>query len=453
MATIMEKYFATVDNTSDHFVERLRKAVAIPSVSADPARRHDVVRMGEWLANELRGLGADVDVRPLGKQAGSEVDLPPIILGRYGSDKNKKTIMVYGHYDVQPASKSDGWESDPFVLTSDDQGRMFGRGSTDDKGPVLAWLNTIESYQNAGIPFPVNLLMCFEGMEESGSIGLEGFINSEAQGYFAETDAICISDSCWLGEKPCLTYGLRGLNYFSVTVSGPAQDLHSGIFGGAVHEPLGDLVHVLASLSDGDGTIKIIGLSEVVAPLTEKETCLYRDIQFTNEDLHSTIGSKTGIFNTTKETLMARWRYPSLSVHGIEGAFSTPGAKTVIPARVTGKFSLRTVPNMTVEQVNELVIQHVREEFQKLNSKNILEISVLQKGKWWLTDPDHWNYVAASKAIEDVWGLKPDLIREGGSIPIALVLEQAIGKNILLLPMGQSTDAAHSPREKINRNN
>jgi acetylornithine deacetylase/succinyl-diaminopimelate desuccinylase-like protein len=221
MAPQLDGYFKQVDSLSDHFIERLRKAVAIPSVSADEERRPDVVRMGEFLAEELTALGAEVQKRPLGKQPGKEhLELPPVVIARYGNDKNKRTILVYGHYDVQPAGKEDGWATEPFELTIDDKGRMYGRGSTDDKGPVLGWLNAIEAHQKAGVDFPVNLLMCFEGMEEYGSEGLDDFINAEAKKFFADTDAVCISDNYWLGtEKPCLTYGkflrvshLSGLN-------------------------------------------------------------------------------------------------------------------------------------------------------------------------------------------------------------------------------------------------
>ena len=187
--------------------------------------------MGHFLMDQLKTLGAHVEARPLGKQPGKEhLELPPVIVGRYGEDPKKRTILVYGHYDVQPAAKEDGWATDPFTLSIDNKGRMYGRGSTDDKGPVLGWLNAIEAHQRAGIEFPVNLLMCFEGMEEYGSEGLDDFINAEAKKFFKDTDAVCISDNYWLGtEKPCLTYGLRGCNYYSIEISGPGQDLHSGV--------------------------------------------------------------------------------------------------------------------------------------------------------------------------------------------------------------------------------
>ena len=411
--------------------------------------------MGEFLAAELKALGASVELRPLGKQPHKEhLDLPPVVVARYGSDPNKRTVLVYGHYDVQPALKEDGWATEPFTLTIDEKGRMYGRGSTDDKGPVLGWLNAIEAHQKANVDFPVNLLMCFEGMEEYGSEGLDDFINAEAKKYFKDADVVCISDNYWLGtEKPCLTYGLRGCSYYSVEISGPGQDLHSGVFGGTAHEPMTDLVKVLGTLVDPNGKILIDGLNELVAPVTDDEKALYKDIAFTMDNLYESLGSKAAIFPDKERTLMGRWRYPSLSVHGIQGAFYEPGAKTVIPAKVIGKFSIRTVPNMEPEDVDKLVFKHVKDAFAKLNSKNTLNVSLQHAGKWWVASPKHWNFTAAAKAVEHVWGVKPDLTREGGSIPVTLTFEQATGKNVLLLPMGSSTDAAHSINEKLDRKN
>ena len=459
MAPQLDSFFQTVDSLAENFIERLRQAVAIPSISADEARREDVVKMGMFLKAQLEALGAHIEARPLGKQPGKEhLELPPAIIGRYPAkkDDSKRTILVYGHYDVQPADLSDGWNTEPFKLSIDDKGRMYGRGSTDDKGPVLGWLNVIESHQKAGIEFPVNLLMCFEGMEEYGSEGLDDFIIAECKPgkFFSDADAVCISDNYWLGtEKPCLTYGLRGCSYYSLEISGPGQDLHSGVFGGTAQEPMTDLVRVLSSLVDTDGHIQIAGLNELVAPLSAEEKALYKDIAFTMDNLYESLGSTTGIFPDKERTLMGRWRYPSLSVHGVEGAFSQPGAKTVIPAKVRGKFSIRTVPDMEPDEVDKLVYAHCDKVFKGLASKNTMHCALMHSGKWWVASPRHWNFTAAAKAVEQVWKIKPDLTREGGSIPVTLTFEQATGKNVLLLPMGSSTDAAHSINEKLDRRN
>ncbi|KAJ5219793.1 hypothetical protein N7468_008997 [Penicillium chermesinum] len=406
MAPQLEPFFKQVDNSKDAFIDRLRKAVAIPSISAQDECRKDVVRMAQFLASELEALGAEVHQRPLGKQPGKEhLDLPPVVIARYGNDKNKRTILVYGHYDVQPALKEDGWATEPFELTIDEKDRMYGRGSTDDKGPVLGWLNVIEAHQKAGVEFPVNLLCCFEGMEEYGSEGLDEFIQAEAKGFFKDADAVCISDNYWLGtEKPCLTYGLRGCNYYSISVSGPAQDLHSGVFGGSAHEPMTDLVNVLSKLVDAQGNILIPGIMDLVEPVTEEEKSLYGNISYTMENLHESLGTK-----------------------------------------VIGKFSIRTVPNMESPDVNKLVFDYVKAEFAKLNSKNKLDVWLQHDGKWWVASPKHWNFSAASKAVEQVFGVAPDFTREGGSKPLERMFSFS--------PMGSSTDAAHSVNEKLDKRN
>ncbi|KAI4109944.1 MAG: hypothetical protein L6R37_000294 [Teloschistes peruensis] len=457
MAPQLDAYFKQVDTLAESFIDRLRKAVAIPSISADEARRPDVVKMSEYLASELKALGCTVQARPLGPQPGKpHLQLPPVIVARHGSDKARRTILVYGHYDVQPALKEDGWNTDPFTLSVDDKGRMYGRGSTDDKGPVLGWLNVLQAHRDAGMELPVNLLMCFEGMEEYGSEGLDDFIQQECKkgGWFEEADAVCISDNYWLGtEKPCLTYGLRGCNYYSVEIQGPGQDLHSGVFGGTAQEPMTDLVRVLGKLVEIDGHIAIPGINEMVAPLTEEEKGLYSGISYTMDNLYESLGSKTSVHESKEQVLMARWRYPSLSIHGVEGAFSAPGAKTVIPAKVIGKFSIRTVPDMESDKVDAAVFKYVKNEFAKLGSKNKLDVSLQHAGPWWVASPKHWNFSAAGKAVERVFNVQPDLTREGGSIPVTITFEQATGKNVLLLPMGSSTDAAHSINEKLDRRN
>lgn len=217
------------------FIERLADAVAFPSVSAEAAFRTDVIRMAHYLEDQLKSLGVRTKLVDLGKHVldGEELPLPPVILGSTGDDPKKKTILIYGHYDVQPACKNDGWGTEPFKLVVDSEtGRLIGRGSTDDKGAILGWLNVLEAHKSLGLELPVNLRFCFEGMEEVGSDGLDDLIRNEVkkgkESWFYGVDCVCISDNYWLNTRtPCLTYGLRGIAYFKITVSGPASDLHS----------------------------------------------------------------------------------------------------------------------------------------------------------------------------------------------------------------------------------
>ncbi|EDK45868.1 hypothetical protein LELG_04047 [Lodderomyces elongisporus NRRL YB-4239] len=456
----LEPFFKTIDELQPKFIERLQKAIAIPSVSSDESLRPKVVEMAHFLVGELESLGfTDIQLKDLGTQPppvqDANLQLPPIVLGRYGQDPKKKTVLVYGHYDVQPALKDDGWSTEPFDMHYDKaNGILYGRGSTDDKGPVMGWLNVIEAHRKLGWELPVNLVVCFEGMEESGSLGLDELVAKEAKQYFKNVDQVTISDNYWLGTtKPVLTYGLRGCNYYQIIVKGPGADLHSGIFGGIIAEPMTDLVKIMSTLVDGKGKIQIPGVYDMVAPLTEKEDKLYDNIDFSVDELNAAAGSDTALHQNKRDILKHRWRYPSLSLHGIEGAFSGAGAKTVIPSKVVGKFSIRTVPNIDLAKLDQLVFKHINEEFAKLNSPNEFKVELIHDGNYWVSDPFNESFQAAAKATEDVWNIVPDFTREGGSIPITLTFEKELGVDVLLLPMGRGDDGAHSINEKLDVSN
>ncbi|KAG9044366.1 hypothetical protein FS837_008254 [Tulasnella sp. UAMH 9824] len=457
--SVPNQFYEYVEQHKTDFIDRLAKAVAIPSVSGDASYREHVFEMSRFIVKELEALGVKVRTVDLGKQVldGQEIQLPPAILGSIGEDPKKKTIQLYAHYDVQPALLSDGWEHEPFKLTHDEKtGRLYGRGSSDDKGPLLGWINVLEAHVKLGLELPVNLRFCFEGMEESGSEGLDELIQSEVGPgkFFEGVDCVCISDNYWLNDRtPCLTYGLRGISYYKVTISGPARDLHSGVFGNTVHEPMTDLILLMSRLVKPNGEILIPGLDHLVAPLTDEEKQRYDVLDYSISDIEQSAGAPVALSEDKSAVLMGRMRYPSLSLHGIEGAFSAPGAKTVIPAKVSGKFSIRLVPNMTPDNVDPLVITYLKAEFAKLNSKNKLEVENLHGGKPWVADPNHWNYVAAKKATEAVYKKTPDLTREGGSIPVTLTFAEALGVNVLLLPMGRGDDGAHSTNEKLDVSN
>ncbi|EIN06612.1 CNDP dipeptidase [Punctularia strigosozonata HHB-11173 SS5] len=455
------KVLEYIDSNVDKFIDRLAEAVAIPSVSGDASHREDVFKMASWLERQLNSYGVETKRVDLGthEMDGQTLKLPDAIVGRIGSDPSKKTILIYGHFDVQPAFKSDGWDTEPFTLVVDEKtGRLIGRGSTDDKGPILGWLNVLEAHHALGLPLPVNLRFCFEGMEESGSEGLDDAIEAEVKkgkdGWFHGVDCVCISDNYWLNDRtPCLTYGLRGLTYFKVTVTGPARDLHSGVFGRTVHEPMTDLIILMSKLVDPNGNILIPGVDDMVKPADADELAIYDKLDYSVSDIDASAGASISLSDDKAQVIMGRMRQPSLSLHGIEGAFYGVGAKTVIPAKVSGKFSIRLVPPQTPDNVNPLVYKFIEQEFAKLNSKNKLIIEELHGGKPWVADHRHWNYEAAKKATEAVYKKTPDLTREGGSIPVTLTFAEQLGVNVLLLPMGRGDDGAHSTNEKLDKSN
>jgi nonspecific dipeptidase len=307
---------------------------------------------------------------------------------------------------------------------------------------------------------PINIKILFEGMEEFGSEGLFEFIHDAAKPgeFLDDVDFFCISDNYWISEtKPCLTYGLRGLAYFEISVEGSSRDLHSGGLGGTVYEPITDLIKIMSTLVDTDGKILVDGVLDSVKDVTPEEEALYDNLTFDVEAYKSDSGVK-GISDKLlhedkKSLLMYRWRYPTLSLHGIEGAFSGKGAKTVIPAKVIGKFSMRLVPDQDPKEIEKLVQLYVSKQFTKLNSPNKMTVKMVHGSGAWLSDPKHPNFAAAARAIEKVYGSGPDYTREGGSIPITSALENATGMNVLLLPIGACDDGAHSQNEKYNVRN
>ncbi|XP_035286629.1 cytosolic non-specific dipeptidase-like [Anguilla anguilla] len=448
--------FKYLDEHQETYVERLAQWVAVQSVSAWPEKRGEIKKMMEMAAKDIEKLGGTVELVDIGKQklpSGEEIPLPPIVLGQLGSDPRKKTVCIYGHLDVQPAAVEDGWDSEPFTLVEKD-GKMYGRGSTDDKGPVLAWFNCIEAFQKINQELPINIKFCFEGMEESGSEGLDDLVFARKDSFFKGVDYVCISDNYWLGKtKPCITYGLRGICYFFIEMECSEKDLHSGVFGGSVHEAMTDLIALMGSLVDKKGRIQVPGMYDAVAPVTEEELKLYEKIDFDMEEYCRDVGASKLLHPSKEQILMHRWRYPSLSLHGIEGAFSEGGAKTVIPRKVIGKFSIRLVPDMDPKVVEKLVISHLQGKFSERESPNKLKVYMGHGAKAWVSDFNHPHYMAGRKAMKTVFGVEPDLTREGGSIPVTLTFQEATGRNVMLLPLGSCDDGAHSQNEKLNRSN
>ncbi|CAG2180903.1 unnamed protein product, partial [Oppiella nova] len=270
----------------------------------------------------------------------------------------------------------------------------------------------------------------------------------------ANVDYVCISDNYWLGTtKPCLTYGLRGNAYFYVEVECAAKDLHSGSYGGSVHEAMTDLMVLLSKLIDSKGNILVPGVMDDVLAKTAAEEAMYETIDFDHNLYRQEIGTKRLLFETKSEILAHRWRYPSLSIHGVEGAFAGPGAKTVIPRKVIGKFSIRLVPDQNPDKIGAQVIDYLKSEFAKLDSPNRLTVIRRKASRPWVADTDNKNFTAGKLAIRSVFGVDPDLTREGGSIPVTLTFEEVTGKSVILLPMGGCDDGAHSQNEKIDRNN
>ncbi|XP_046891461.1 cytosolic non-specific dipeptidase-like isoform X1 [Hypomesus transpacificus] len=447
--------FQYVDSHQQEYVETLRDWVAVESDSSDMLKRSDLHQMMDMTAEKLRAMGGKVELVDIGEQElpdGQKLALPKVVAATFGSDPSKHTVCVYGHVDVQPAKKEDGWSTEPYNLT-DINGNLYGRGASDNKAPVLAWIHTVEAYQALNQDLPVNVKFIIEGMEETGSNGLEAMIVAQRDTFFSNVDYIVISDCGWLSRRPALTYGTRGNCYFFAEVEGPKQDLHSGVFGGTVMEPMTDLIGILDTLISPSGKILIPGIREAVAPLSDEEWKMYQDIEFDIESYKNKMGVDQLMYSSKVDLLAHRWRYPTVSIHGIEGAFSGSGSKTVIPAKVTAKFSIRQVPDMDPAVVKKQVTDYLHSVFAKRKSPNKLKVTMIIGAKPWLADTKHPLYTAGKAAVKRVFNVDPDLIREGGTIPIARTFQDVTGKSIIMLPIGGFDDGLHSQNEKMSRYN
>ncbi|XP_017559361.2 beta-Ala-His dipeptidase isoform X1 [Pygocentrus nattereri] len=444
-----------VDDHQEEYVQTLREWVAVESDSSDVTKRAELYRMMDMVGEKLRKMGGKVELVDIGEEQlpdGSSLALPKVVTAQFGSDVNKPTVCVYGHVDVQPAQKEDGWATEPYNLT-EINGNLYGRGASDNKAPVLAWIHAVEAFKALDMDLPVNVKYLIEGMEETGSNGLDAMIKSQKSTFFSDVDYIIISDCGWLSKRPALTYGTRGNCYFFAEVEGPKQDLHSGVYGGTVIEPMTDLIGILDTLISPSGTILIPGIRDAVAPFSDEEWKMYQDIEFDVESYREKIGVEQLMYNNKVELLAHRWRHPTVSIHGINGAFSAPGTKTVIPAKVTGKFSIRQVPDMDPAVVEKQVTDHLHSVFAKRKSPNKLKVKMIIGAKPWLADIKHSLYEAGKAAVKRVFNVDADMIREGGTIPIARTFQDVTEKSIIMLPIGGFDDGLHSQNEKMSRYN
>ncbi|KAK7461443.1 hypothetical protein VKT23_008621 [Stygiomarasmius scandens] len=466
MSSLPTAIYNYIDSHQKEYVDRLTQAVKIPSVSADTtsAGRQHVIDMSNFMLQQLKALNVDARQVELGPQSGTNVNLPPLVIGTLGTDPKKKTVLIYGHFDVQPAQKSDGWNTDPFTLTEVPDGKggtkMVGRGSTDDKGPILGWVNCIEAYQQSGVEIPVNIKFLFEGMEEQSSDGLNDYIKQEANGYFKGVNYVTICDNYWLNNKtPVLTYGLRGIAMYRIDVNGAPMNLHSGIYGGMIFEPMSDLIAVLASLVNNQAQILIPSVNNLVPPPTAQEIELYQAIDYSVQDLNEATQADVGLSSDKVTLLMGRMRFPTLTIHEITNGSppSDPNvaASTVIPHAVSAKFSMRLVPDQSPDVITGLLREFIECEFKKLKTKNTYNFTPLgETARPWVASFDGPSYKAADDATFAVYGMRPNYDREGGSIGVAITLADAFGNdNVLLLPMGRGDDNPHAPNEKLDQFN
>ncbi|KAF9454810.1 glutathione degradosome [Macrolepiota fuliginosa MF-IS2] len=415
------------DPITETLIYALSKFVAIPSVSSQPAHKEDCRQAAIWLKKCLAQLGAQATLLPTGE--GNN----PIVFGTFEGTKGEKPrprILFYGHYDIIPAPP-EGWSSDPFTLTGRN-GYLYGRGVTDDKGPITA-VACAAADLLARRALGVDLVFLIEGEEEVGSVGFGETVRRHKD-VIGHIDEILVSNSTWIAEdRPCLTYGLRGVVHCNLIISNKMPDLHSGIEGGAIVEPMVDMVKLLATLTDRHGHIQIPSFYDKVRAPTEEEEELYK--------LLSEVTQKSA------SLLRSRWREPSLTMHNIE--ISGPKNPTVIPSTVKAQISLRIVPDQDLDTIVHSLVDYLKTTFDEFGTPNKLQIDVEHTADWWLGELDDPYFKALENAVKEEWGVEPLRIREGGSIPSVPWLEKEFKCHALHLPMGQSSDQAHLPNERI----
>ncbi len=423
-----------IEANRDRFLDELLDLLKIPSVSADPAFTKDVARTAEAVKARLEEAGADnVEICPTNGH--------PIVYGEKMVDPSKPTVLVYGHYDVQPPDPLDLWDSPPFEPVIKDD-NIFARGACDDKGQMYMHVKAFETMMRTNT-LHCNVKFMIEGEEEVGSDNLGDFVKANKERLKA--DVILISDTSIIAnDTPSITVGLRGLSYVEVEVTGPNRDLHSGVYGGAVGNPINILCEMIASLRDENNHITIPGFYDNVQELSADERAELAkapfDVERYQNDLQ--IGSVHGENGyTAPEHTSIR---PTLDVNGIWGGYIGEGAKTVLPSKAYAKISMRLVPNQSSDQITELFAKH----FESIAPEAVkVKVTPHHGGEPLVIPTDFPAYQAASKAMEATFGKKPIPTRGGGSIPIVALFEQELGLKSILMGFGLDSDDIHSPNE------
>jgi acetylornithine deacetylase/succinyl-diaminopimelate desuccinylase-like protein len=426
-----------VAQNKQRFLDELFELLRFPSVSADPAYKTEVLKTADFVAQKLTDAGADkVEVCPT---AGY-----PIVYGEKIIDPAKPTVLVYGHYDVQPADPLELWHTPPFEPTLRDE-KIYARGACDDKGQFYMHVKAFELMMQTDT-LPCNIKFMIEGEEEVGSNNLGLFVQANKQKL--KSDVVLISDTSMLSmENPSLETGLRGLSYLEVEVVGPNRDLHSGVYGGAVANPATILCQLIASLHDEHNHITIPGFYDDVLPLSEADRAALNKAPFDLEEYKKDLGVNDVWGEKGYTTLERTGTRPTLEVNGIWGGYIGEGAKTVLPSKASAKISMRLVPNQQSDKITQLFTEH----FQKIAPAYVkVKVSAHHGGEPVVTPTDSVAYRAAQKAISESFGKEPIPTRGGGSIPIVALFEKELGIKTVLMGFGLDSDNLHSPNEKYN---
>lgn len=428
---------AYLEQQREQFLDELKDFIRIPSVSTDPSAKAEMQRAAEWVAGQLRSLGmANVAILPSGGH--------PVVYGELlEAGPNKPTVLIYGHYDVQPAEPLDLWHSPAFEPTVRGE-NLYGRGASDMKAQVMITLKAVEALvRNGGLP--INIKFMVEGEEEIGSPNLENFlVQNKAR---LACDFVLNPDTGMIdAQTPTITYGLRGLGYFEVRLTGPSQDLHSGLFGGAVHNPAQVLCELVAGMHDAQGRVTLPGFYDSVRPLEAEERLELARLPVSDETYLEQTGVPALFGEAGYSTIERVAGRPTLEVNGLLSGYTGEGSKTVLPAKAMAKISMRLVPDQTPEEVRRQLQQYLQEHVPPTVRWELIQHA---GGKPSITNRNLPGVKALSKALEGTWGIRPVYRREGGSVPVTAQMLDLLGVDSVLTGFGLPDDNLHAPNEKM----
>ena len=437
---MLDQTLGVIDSRKAASLELLKEFLRIPSVSAQPGHAPVVRRCAEWLAGQLRDCGLTASIEPTGGH--------PIVLARNEHRPGRPTVLVYGHYDVQPPDPLDQWTTPAFEPTvrKTDAGAeaVYARGAADDKGQVWCHVEAVRAWQQQG-GAPVNLVMLIEGEEEVGSENLNRFLNQRKTELRA--DIAVISDTNQFARGlPAVTYGLRGLVYMEVFITGPSHDLHSGMYGGSVPNPANILAKLLASLHDDKSRVTIPAFYDGVTPLTPAERAAWASLPFDEPAFQKELALAGLMGEEGYTTLERRWARPTCDINGLTSGYQGPGAKTIIPAKASAKVSMRLVPGQDPEKIAAAFERTLRE---RCPSSVKIDFARHGASPAVIVPREGPAMQRAVAAIKTGFGVEPVLMREGGSIPVVGYIKSILGIDTLLVGFGLPDDRVHSPNEKF----
>lgn len=434
----MEKVIQHIENNFNNYLEELKEYISIPSISTLDENKKDMITCANYVADKLKSAG-------MKKTKVIKTDGHPLVYGEWMGAPGKPTVLIYGHYDVQPVDPLDEWKTPPFELTVK-AGKMYARGANDNKGQNFVHIKSVESYFKTDGTLPCNVKFLIEGEEEIGSSNLGKFLKTNQK--LLKCDAVMISDtSMFAPNTPTVSYGLRGLCYMEIEMIGPKQDLHSGSFGGAVANPINELAKLISKLHDKNGKITIPNFYKDVQKMTKKEKENLKSLKFSEAKFAKELNVKELQGEKGFGTLERLWIRPTLDCNGIVGGFTGKGAKTVLPSKASAKISMRLVPNQDPKTVAKEFTKYVKSLAPKSVKINVKE---LHGGLPFVAPLEEKAVVAAANAASKAFKKKTVFTREGGSIPIVVEFNKQLKAPVILMGLGLDTDNIHSPNEHFN---